>query len=98
MFGHQEAPKAPQKRLRSLWGRVGVPSTIFDVHFGKNRPSGVSSKGRGSVGEAPGGRVGLLAPWQSDQIALAGFFGAVVEFRRFRLSPNGSKVLGRLAG
>ena len=36
LFGNQEAPSGPQKRLGSLWGRVGVPSTMSDVHFGKN--------------------------------------------------------------
>ena len=39
-----------------------------------------------------------LAPWQSDQIALAGLDGAVVEFRRFRLSPTGSTVVGKAGG
>lgn len=35
-FGHQRAPKAPQKRLQGLLGGAGMQSAMPDVHFGEN--------------------------------------------------------------
>lgn len=65
----------------------------------KNLSPGVSSEGRGRWGKPPGVVSDRrLAPWHSDQIGLAGLVGAVVEFRRFRLSPTGSTVVGETVG
>ncbi len=62
-------------------------------------PPGVSSEGRGPVGEAPGVMPDLWRTvWRGDQIGLAGLVGAAVEFCRFRLSPAGSTVEGDARG